>query len=181
MMLLPLLMLLYSKIKQRKYLVLIILLIATVILMINIFAGKIEAFETVLSRFEGEEDAASITTGRTDLWVSYMQYLKQNLAVLFFGVGFSGQLVNGIAPHNTYIDLLYYMGVVGAFLLIIVVASILKSVATPSKKTFLNYSVFLSIAIMYFFLSELFYFDWPFHIALAILTLKTNMLESEKG
>ena len=180
MMLLPLLMLLYSKIKQRKYLVLIILLIATVILMINILAGKIEAFEMVLSRFEGEEDAASLTTGRTDIWASYMQYLKQNLKVLILGAGFSGQLLNEVAPHNTYIDLFYYMGLAGTFLLIVVLVSILKTGAAPSKKNLLNYSVFLSIAIMYFFLSELFYFDWPFHITLAILTLKTNMLESKK-
>lgn len=39
------------------------------------------------------------------------------------------------------------------------------------KKNILNYSVLICILLMYFFLSEVLYFDPPFHIILSFLVL----------
>ena len=167
-------MLFYLAAKQREYLLLSFLIIAAIVFGISMFSGKIDAFNTVLSRFE-EADVSALTTGRTGLWADYMSFLWDNKLVLFFGVGFGGNYVDAKAAHNTYIDLLYYMGVVGTVIFILVMAAILKAGNRLKEKSWLNNSVVLGVAVMYFSLSELFYFDWAFHIVIAVLVSGTNM------
>ena len=63
----------------------------------------------------------------------------------------------------------------GTVLLSLVFYALIKIRKGTSKSNLLNYSVWISIALMYFFLSELFYFDWAFHILIAICVLKMDM------
>lgn len=177
MLLLPLLMLLYSKIKSRKYFAFAVLLIIGAGLAISILAGKIELLDPLLSRFE----AGNLTTGRADLWKNYADYFQKNPLNFIFGVGFGGALVGVKAAHNTYIDILYYLGLVGTIPLIAVFVAITNKQKSIGRRNLLNYGVILCIMFMYFFLSELFYFDWAFHIMIAILVAKMNMGHDAEG
>jgi O-antigen ligase len=106
----------------------------------------------------------------------YTEYLIKNINVGLFGAGVGCPILNEKAAHNTYIDVFYHLGAFGGLLL----AAILIAISEQSRKiaikrSIMNYSVIICIVIMYFFLSELFYFDPPFHIYLAITVLNTPM------
>lgn len=180
-MLLPLVLLFYSKIKSRKYFIFAILTTFGIVFAFNLFAGEIEIFDTVLSRFSTDEGLSSLTTNRSDIWMEYIEFFKNATWELLFGCGFGAEVVGTHGAHNTYIDLLYYLGIVGTILLLIGVGTITR-IHTPSfRKNILNYSVWICIFTMYFFLSELFYFDWPFHIVIAILVSQTQMKSIKEG
>lgn len=179
MLFLPLFMLFYSKFKSRKYLIFAVVFTVGIILVLAIFAGKIEAFNTVISRFTASDDISSLTTGRTDIWLNYLKYLANNLLNLAFGVGFGGSLVGALGAHNTYIDLIYYLGITGSIILVALFVSVLRINKPKNKRNLLNFSAVITIAIMYFFISELFYFDWPFHIILAVMAIGTNTKNSD--
>lgn len=181
MLLLPLFMLLYSRIRRRKYFMFVLLSLAAVLLLASTLAGNIDAFEVILSRVLTSEDAGSLTTGRIGIWSTYIEYLGNSLLNILLGGGFNLPLINNRAAHNTYIDLIYYLGMVGTVLLGGTFRSVSKLIPTKVRRNFLNYSVWLCIAAMYFFLSELFYFDWAFHIIIAMLVLKTNMVPPPGG
>lgn len=177
MLILPLLLLLYSKANKRNYLVLLCVAVAGIVFVNLLFSGKIEMFNLVLSRLTKSSDIDSLTTGRAHLWQSYFNFLMSEPITLLFGGGFGAALLESHASHNTYIDLIYYLGIIGTALLLFVFATLINIKKSKTKLNFFNYSIWICIAIMYFFLSQLFYFDWPFHIIIAIFILKMNMTQ----
>ena len=174
MLLLPLLLLLYSQVRKRKYFVFALSFLAVVILVSRILARQIDAFDAVLSRLFGD-DGGSFLTGRDELWANYIEYFRKSWRTVMVGNGFNAALINEYAAHNTYIDLIYYLGLVGTALLAGVFYAIVKPMPNPEKKNFLNYSIWLCLMAMYSFLSELFYYDWAFHIIIAALISKTDI------
>ncbi len=174
MLIFPLFLFLYSKIKQKKYLFAILFLIICTGFIVYVMSGNVPAFKTILSRLE-QSDASSLTTGRSDLWLEYINYLSNSISTLLFGAGFGAPVVGAKAAHNTYIDLAYYLGIIGTAILLYVLLTISQSTGCKTKNSILNYSIWITVMIMYFFLSELFYFDLAFHILLAILATKTSV------
>ena len=112
---------------------------------------------------------------RSDIWQSYCEFFLDNPFSTLFGGGFGAQYWQRHAAHNTYIDLIYYLGIIGTVLLALVFYALIKIRKGPSKSNLLNYSVWICIVLMYFFLSELFYVDWAFHIIIAICVSKMDM------
>lgn len=172
---------LYSLILKKKhfpFIVTILLLVAVAVLALS---GQIPIFDTIIERFlaasEGEEvDVNKLTTGRVGLWIMYLRYIIQNLGTAIFGDGISANLYNGMAAHNTYIDILRHLGVVGGTLLLVSLKMILsQSVREINRRNLLNYSVLICVFLMYFFLSELFYVDAPFHLFFAFTLIYLPM------
>lgn len=176
----------YSLLLKKKIIPVIILFISTILVVVLAFSGRIPALEIVVARFMASDtaqgtDVNALTTGRFDLWMMYVDYIVNNLQVLLFGEGISYGYLNGHGAHNTYCDIFYFLGIVGGGLLIASLMAISKqSRYVKVKRNLLNYSVLLCIVIMYFFLSELFYFDPPFHIFLAIAVLNQSNDEKTK-
>ena len=175
MLVLPLALLMYSKLKKRNYFVFFGVLILCILAIELLFSGKITIFNNVLSRITSSSDINSLTTGRSNLWMAYCEFIWDNPKALLLGEGFGAGLVIGHAAHNTYIDLIYYLGIAGTILVLLVFGAITKNSKNILKANLLNYSVWICIGLMYFFLSELFYFDWAFHIIIAICIFKTDM------
>lgn len=179
--------LLYSFVLKKNYFMLIVFSVAALTVGILALTGKIEIFDIIFARItdagSAEFDINEVTTGRFDLWITYVKYLIKNIRVALLGEGISSEILGSHAAHNTYIDIFYYLGVVGGALLF----ASLKSISEQSrhiivKHNIMNYSVLICIAIMYFFLSELFYFDPPFHIFLGfmVLNLPLNKTDTEE-
>lgn len=61
---------------------------------------------------------STFTTGRWDIWKSYISVIIKNSKNIFLGVGADAPYVNNEAPHNTIILLVYYFGLVGTLLYI---------------------------------------------------------------
>ena len=175
MLMLPLFLLILSKIKRKNYFVLFCVLVVCIVLAVQILSGKIEMFSGVIYRLDEATDIDSLFTGRSYIWQNYLEFLYENPLKLMFGGGFGAEILDDLAAHNTYIDSLYYLGIIGTLLLALVFGVLLNINKSTEKLNFFNYSVWICIGVMYFFLSELFYFDWAFHVVIGIWILKMDM------
>lgn len=178
----------YSFHRKGNYFAVIALILTAVAVICLAMSGQIPALDVILERFSSDENSAgvdinSLTTGRFDIWMLYLKHLINNVKTVIFGSGIASDYVEGHAAHNTYLDSLYFLGVIGSGLLISLLAVIsAQSRHAAIKRNFLNYSVMICIVIMYFFLSELFYFDPPFHIFLAFVVLNLpNVKEASQA
>lgn len=91
----------------------IILLIAITIISVitlNIFQQEINYY---LIRLGMITDVNSLTTGRSIILMSYLNYFNTNILSTLFGVGLSFILVNNRASHNTIVEVIYQLGLVG--------------------------------------------------------------------
>lgn len=188
MLLIPAFFFVYSSIHKRKHFELGLFFAVVIILTILTLSGKIPAMNIVMTRL-GEIDTENLdlneaTTGRFDLWITYSKYIFNNIGTALFGRGIGASLLVEHASHNTYIDVIYFLGAVGGTLLFASLGAILKnSIRKPIKRNLMNFSVVICIGIMYFFLGELFYFDPPFQlfIAFIVLNLPLAVEKSQKN
>ncbi len=181
MLLLPMLLLLYAQMKRKNYYMCAFIIICCVIFALLFFAGRIEIFNAVLYRLGEASDAAELTTGRTEIWQSYIEHFLANPLLLMLGGGFGAELVDGHGAHNTYIDIVFHLGLLGTFLLGFVFRTFIKMSKKEQKRDLFNHSVWICIGIMYFFLSEFLYFDIAFHIVIALLVLRANIDMPQAG
>lgn len=70
----------------------------------------------IMSSVQG--GAADITTGRADIWKDYLEVIMNDLKILFFGNGINTTIDTGRATHNTYLEYIFYFGVVGTSVLL---------------------------------------------------------------
>lgn len=69
-------------------------------------------FAVVLARFGSGSDLSDMTTGRTDVYAAYLKEIFSGWEVFSFGVGMADEgLVRD--PHNIFIELVYYLGILG--------------------------------------------------------------------
>lgn len=187
MMALPVILLLYALIKEKKYVLSIFIVFSALLMIFLAFSGKIPALELVIERIRESETAVggtdinALTTGRFNIWIMYIEYFINHIRSAIFGVGINTALVEGRAAHNTYIDVFYHLGVLGGTLLVSILAVISRqSRHVRVRRNFMNYSVMICIGAMYFFLSELFYFDPPFQIFIAFSVLNLPLVDENR-
>lgn len=122
------------------------------------------------------EDGNTLTTGRAEVWVEYLDYVYNHPDVMLFGKGVGAETFKALAAHNSYVDILYHLGVVGGFLLIVCIIS--GGIQMRIKRTnLLNYSVMISVLVAYFFLSQLHGYEFPVHFMLAFMLMTQWNLE----
>lgn len=81
----------------------------------SLFAGLLDVISV---RFSTANDLDSLTTGRVDVWNSYLETFLSDVKVLFLGMGYTNTHVNGRASHSTIIQAVYQVGVLGIPILI---------------------------------------------------------------
>lgn len=74
--------------------------------------------QVVITRFSNAETISDFTTGRTELWTSYLEELLTNGKLLLLGQGFSNIKLHGKASHNTPVQVIYQFGLIGLPVLI---------------------------------------------------------------
>ncbi len=79
-----------------------------------LFGGLIQV---LLTRFSGANDLESFTTGRISLWETYLTGIFSDLKMFFLGKGFTSTLIAELSSHNTLIQILYQLGVLGTMVL----------------------------------------------------------------
>lgn len=77
-----------------------------------------DAIATILYRFSFSSDISALTTGRTDLWLSYAKEIFSSPRILLLGNGYTNLKVNGRASHNSLIQLIFQFGLIGSVPLI---------------------------------------------------------------
>lgn len=174
----PLFMFLYANHRIGRYdiqVISIALLAAAVLIVLSINPDYLTNMQR---RVESRD---SITTGRTELWMAYLNYIYENPDVMLFGIGIGGGAMFGNVVHNFYIECLYHLGIIGSFLFIVSIVSSFTPYRIIKKTNLLNYSVLLCILSAYFFLCQLHGFEFPMHFMLAFMVLFQWDLSKEEN
>lgn len=171
MLTIPTILFVYVNLKNRHYIVALIAVLVIIFAIQMILNGRISIFSVAIERLiSNNSNINDLTSGRGELWVNFIIYICAHLSVLLFGRSVLHVLLNNMAPHNTYIDFVYQLGLVGTIWLFIILIAVWKNITlSRNKKNIMNYSVLGSIIILYFFLSEFQYIDFPFHIILCLV------------
>lgn len=72
-----------------------------------------ELFKIIDDRFAYAANISELTTGRTDIWKSYINEFLENLDITLLGEGYTEASVNGKSSHNTVIQGIYQFGLIG--------------------------------------------------------------------
>ena len=162
----PILLFLYLTLKKREFIIFVIFCFILSIFIVKVLSGKINILKIVLLRLN-TDNLDSLTTGRFSLWIEYLDYLIKNPKVFIIGKGLGASLLFNRAAHNTYIECLYYLGIIGSSLFLCNLLMIFKISKLKINRNILNYSILICILTMYFFLGIIFYFDFAFQIIIA--------------
>ena len=73
------------------------------------------------------------------------------------------------------LNLLWHLGLIGEGMIFALLEQICHIVPQRPKRNPLNYCVLFCAAVMYFFLSMLFYFDPPYHLMIAFTVMNLNL------
>lgn len=98
-----------------------ILLALITIAGIALASGALDSIiEQYTIRFNLSTNSASLTTGRTELWTEYMIFLMNSLPNFLLGQGYTS-VFNSVSmgSHNTVIQCVYQLGVLGFIVLVI--------------------------------------------------------------
>lgn len=152
-----------------------ILLVVGITIGSNLFTEQLNLY---LLRFGMVTDTQSLTTGRSELFDMYINYLLSNIDSLFFGNGLSDVFINGKSSHNTLIQIIYQVGVFGLFFIIIWWRTVYSTLSNKIKLNSFGKYKFLMILIAYFFpwLSlEMLHFDEFFYISILAILAKNYL------
>lgn len=135
-----------------------------------------DAVSTYIVRLNKDStgDLSSVTTGRSDLWISYIKAMLQSFRTLFFGAGLGEMLEKG--SHNTYIEMVYHIGLIGSALYFWVLKS---SVAIKKFPRNVLYYIPVLILLIRFFGIGMFIQDslWYYMVIICLLFKEGNSKE----
>jgi len=103
-----------GKVSVKLTLVFTLLITGVFLLSSTVFTDMLG---TLLGRFGRDSNISDFTTGRTELWVSYMTSILEDPLLLLFGQGYTDVTVGGEAAHNTLIQSIFQFGLVGCILM----------------------------------------------------------------
>jgi len=129
---------------SSKYRLLVLLLIAVIF---SIAIPAIVNSETA-TYYSGRMGAEDISNGRISIWTNYMDYIFSEISIFLFGVGFGGPLLNGRGAHNSFIEALYNIGLIGLIVYIVTMIRVLNSRKLINKRNFKNYVLTLVFIVM---------------------------------
>ena len=121
-------------------------------------------------------DLETLTTGRSRIFMEYINILINDWKCLVFGYGFSYHLFSGISTghvaHNTYLDLFLAWGLLGTILFLIVLVGWMSSYRRTRnihKTSFINRLPLWILLINFFDLSCLSASMFPFVITIPLI------------
>lgn len=133
-----------------------------------------------LSVMENRLSGDDISTGRFGIWERYLDYIFSSPLTLFFGDGLKAPDYTGVAPHNTYIESVYYIGIVGSLLFFITIICIARSRKLVARRTVTNYVLLIAFLVMIATLACFTVNDLMFYCMLLWMSLNIN-IKDKKG
>lgn len=130
--------------RSPKMIVMTLLSFLTLGTGVMLWLQKIGYMDIMYSRiFEND-----ISTGRIEILNSYLEYLAHSPLTAVFGDGIgAGYLLAG-GPHNTYMEAVYFIGILGSILYLFLAISIFKWKRYNNKKQIVNYIPLFAFLIM---------------------------------
>ena len=170
-----LLLMIYSSLKMApEKTAKVILVIGSSLVIIGIFASDyIRAYLLRLSMDEGAS-LSEITTGRWDIWVSYIKAIWNDVKILLFGNGIGGSLVGGRGAHNTYLEVIYNLGILGGSIYAFLMSSLFKGIANRAQRQIIQYAPLIVFLVRLLGIGIFTDDSMWFFLLFIALSLKTN-------
>lgn len=80
----------------------------------------------------------SITTGRSDRWDTFINEIFRNFNTFIFGQGYGTDFLNGKMPHNMYLTMFYYFGLIGITIFLVFLAFLAFEIFSKTQKNTKN-------------------------------------------
>ena len=106
-------------------------------------------FSVTLYRITSTDSLYDLTTGRSKLLVAYFDDITQSVSSLFFGHGLSAEILER-GTHNLFLEIVYYFGLVGLFLMIAYVILLLRVLSQQDRDLIHSNGVFRYTALIVF-------------------------------
>jgi len=172
-----------GKTGRKVVLILAAILVALYIASSALFGGWIQI---ILTRFSFTRDLSSLTTGRTELWKMYIEAILKDWKILFFGQGFTNVKIRDRSSHNTLLQFVYQLGILGTPILLAWIACFFRGATkNQGKKRKWNLKTWILLtgvfvpwlAIDAMFFDEFFLLQWYVFSALQSKTDSGACLE----
>lgn len=117
-------------------------------------------FSVVLERLTSGSSLSDITTGRSDLYIRYWKVVTENIVSFLFGLGLKAPML-GKGTHMLYLELIYYVGVLGLALVFGFFASMARELQknkpqVRKQSLIAKYAVVIVVLIAYLSLQGMF-------------------------
>lgn len=134
-----------KKVFRGFMLTLCVLLVGSVLL----FSDN-SPFAVVLTRLFSSSDVGDLTTGRSEVFVKYFEAITDSVGSALFGAGLAADNM-GRDPHNLFIEMLYYVGVVGFVLMVVYYGSLIKAInfKMPKQNLIAKYVTLLVVLMVH--------------------------------
>lgn len=126
----------------------------------------------------------TLTTGRSTIWMAYLNLIVDSFKSLMLGYGVGVEFVgtyagiSGMSPHNTYIQMFYYVGLVGVVLMVLMLISS-HGIKKFKDVNWFNITPVFALGL-YLFALEFFSFRLSIYLLLVLYTLFTNNSKNSK-
>lgn len=145
-----------------------------------------DMLDQVFSRFSQGSNMSDFTTGRTDVWVSYISAMFEDVKLLLFGQGCTRVILGEKATHNTLLQCIFQLGIIGIALLILWIVfffqTLLRGVRLQKQQIVRLAMVLIGtfgpwIALDYLFFDE--FFLLPIFVCMAVRFLHQQQEQKE--
>ena len=89
-----------------------------------------------------------ISTGRFDIWKQYLDYIWNSPTTLLFGDGLGSPYYLSQGPHNAYIELIFFLGIIGGAIMVSTIVCIIGTRKTVTRRGFIEYALLLLFFVM---------------------------------
>lgn len=187
-----LLLLIYEIFFKKKFKILLILVVVLFMLMIVYISLKDSMiFKNIQEVYQKSLMAKDISNGRIEIYNYYISIIKDNLLVFLFGSGLNtynkidysnseGLMSNNLVTHNAFLEIIMSWGIIGLFLIGILIYKLLLKKEKRKKINF--YSYLPAICILLYMLTGNFfigYYSALVKIVLIYAVFFTNYEENE--
>ena len=151
---------------RSKYGVLSLIVVASCFIVGWWYLTQTSYYLNAVARFEVED----VSSGRTTIWARYLSTILDDIKILLLGSGYDSSLVGKMGAHNTYIEALYHLGVVGLTLFISIFYTIFH-IRGPIGKDWNRYVLLFIFCIMIGTLGFYKQNDFPFYLMMVWVSM----------
>lgn len=133
-------------------------------------------FQIVDERFSYASNISEFTTGRTDVWLRYLNEFSHNFLLTLLGEGYTDVVLYNKASHNTIIQGIFQFGIIGFLILSVWIYQALKPILVGLRKGAVNWKCVIlmcvGVVLPWMALDILFFdelFILPVYIAIGIV------------
>jgi O-antigen ligase len=96
----------------------------------------------------GRLSAGDISTGRFEIWRTYLGHMEGSWRTLLLGDGLQAGYLPVGGPHNTYIESVYFVGIVGSLLFLGMLILLFSERVYNRQRCIINYLAVLIFMVM---------------------------------